>query len=50
MRYFIFGFLVFIFLILNCISKNHNTTNLKITERGNCKSGFGLYVFTYGRS
>lgn len=50
MRYFIFGFLVFVFLILNCISKNHNTTNLKITERGNCKSGFGLYVFTYGRS
>lgn len=50
MKYFIFGFLVSVFFILNCISKNQDTNRLKIADRKNCKSSFGLYVFTYGRS
>ncbi|EMO78731.1 metallo-beta-lactamase domain protein [Leptospira kirschneri str. 200801774] len=48
MKNFIFGFLVF--SILNCISKNQDTNRLKIADRKNCKSSFGLYVFVYGRS
>ncbi|EQA64828.1 N-acyl homoserine lactonase family protein [Leptospira alexanderi] len=45
-----FGFLIYVFLILNCVSGNQDANRSNGKESKNCKSGFGLYVFIYGKS
>ncbi|AXR67463.1 N-acyl homoserine lactonase family protein [Leptospira mayottensis] len=49
MKFIHFGLFIYAFLILNCVSGNQDANRSNDKEPKNCKSGFGLYAFNYGK-